>query len=123
MKTLGIIISASAFVLFSAGIASAHAFLDHAQPGVGSTVKDAPSEVNIWFTEKLEPAFSSIQLFDQQGTLIGKRKATVDSTNPVLLRLPTPKLGPGTYKVVWKVMSVDTHVTSGSFNFTVAASR
>jgi copper resistance protein C len=122
MKTLGAIASVCVTVLVGASIASAHAFLDHAQPAVGSTVKTPPAEISIWFTEKLEPAFSSIQLFDQQGAKIGKGKATVDSVNPELLRLTIPKLNPGTYKVVWKVMSVDTHLTSGSFNFTVSSS-
>jgi hypothetical protein len=37
------------------GEASAHAFLDHAQPRVGNTVATAPREVTLWFTQKLEP--------------------------------------------------------------------
>jgi len=55
----------------------------------------------------------------EQGAQVGKTRATVDSANPELLRLPVPKLHPGRYNVVWKVMSVDTHVSSGGFNFTV----
>jgi copper resistance protein C len=29
-------------------------------------------------------------------------------------------LSPGSYKVVWRVLSVDTHTTEGSFSFSVA---
>src|SRR6202011_73050 len=34
----------------------AHAFVDHAEPAVGSQIRSAPTQVKIWFTEKLEPA-------------------------------------------------------------------
>jgi methionine-rich copper-binding protein CopC len=30
-----------------------------------------------------------------------------------------PSLGAGTYKVVWLVVSVDTHVTNGNFTFRI----
>ena len=42
--------------------AHAHAFLDHASPRVGSTVAIAPRELLLWFTEKLEPAFSTVEV-------------------------------------------------------------
>jgi methionine-rich copper-binding protein CopC len=110
-------------LLFAATSAWAHAFLDHAEPAVGSKV-DAPlSEIKIWFTEKLEPAFSQIQLFDHHGKPVTQAHATVDPSDPSLLRLAVPALAPGSYKVTWKVMSVDTHMTVGNFSFTVRKPR
>src|SRR5205823_4109614 len=50
----------------SAGVL-AHAFLDHAAPSVGSTVRGSPAEVRVWFTEALEPAFSTLRVLDQAG--------------------------------------------------------
>ena len=35
------------------------------------------------------------------------------------LRVPLKALPPGTYKVIWRVLSVDTHRTQGSFTFRV----
>ncbi|MEY2616481.1 MAG: hypothetical protein QOH78_2254, partial [Verrucomicrobiota bacterium] len=32
-------------------LAEAHAFLDHADPKVGSTIHDPPTEVTVWMTE------------------------------------------------------------------------
>jgi copper resistance protein C len=110
-------------LLFPATSAWAHAFLDHAEPAVGSTVDAPPSEIKIWFTEKLEPAFSQIQLFDHHGKPVTQAHATVDPSDPSLLRLAVPALALGDYKVTWKVMSVDTHVTVGNFAFTVRKSR
>jgi methionine-rich copper-binding protein CopC len=30
-----------------------------------------------------------------------------------------PRLAPGTYRVMWRVISVDTHQTEGAFTFTI----
>jgi copper resistance protein C len=97
----------------------AHAFLQRAEPAVGSTVQTSPSEVRIRFTENIEPAFSSIQVFDPSGKEVDKHDVGLDRSDHALLHVSLPRLGAGIYKVVWRVVSVDTHVTSGSFTFQV----
>jgi methionine-rich copper-binding protein CopC len=97
----------------------AHAFLDHAEPGVGSEVHGTPAVVKIWFTQNLEPAFSVIELQDAQGRQIDKKDSYVDPQNKSLLLVSLPELRPGTYTVIWHVVSVDTHKTEGKFKFTV----
>ena len=110
-------------LLFTATSAWAHAFLDHAEPAVGSTVDTPVTEIRIWYTEKLEPAFSQIQVVDHHGKPVTQNRATVDADDPSLLKLSVPALAPGQYKVSWKVMSVDTHITVGTFSFNVRKSR
>jgi methionine-rich copper-binding protein CopC len=99
-------------------LAEAHALLDHASPRVGNTVTPAPSEVVLWFTQKLEPAFSSIEVRNEQGASVTTDKATVigDRTQ---MRVPLKAVPKGTYKVFWRVLSVDTHRTQGDFSFHV----
>jgi len=97
----------------------AHAFLQGAEPAVGSTVQTSPSEIRIRFTENIEPAFSSIQVFDPSGKEVDKHDVGLDRSDHALLHVSLPRLGAGIYKVVWRVVSVDTHVTSGSFTFQV----
>jgi copper resistance protein C len=98
--------------------AKAHASLDHASPRVGSTVNPAPKELVLWFTEKIEPKFSSIEVRNEQGATVTAGKATVvgDRTQ---LRVPLKTLLPGSYKVFWRVLSVDTHHAEGNFSFRV----
>ena len=109
-----------AFVLFgTASVSWAHAFLDHAEPAVGSQVHDPPAQVKIWFTERLEPALSRIQVFDAANSEVDKRDVHIDGSNPALLEVAIPPLKPGKYKVIWRVVSVDTHVTTGNFTFEV----
>ena len=97
----------------------AHAFLKDAGPGVGSTIQTSPSEVRIRFTENIEPAVSSIQVFDASGKEVDKRDLHLDRSDHALLHVSLPLLGAGIYKVVWRVVSVDTHVTNGNFTFRV----
>ena len=97
----------------------AHAFLKDAEPSVGSTVQTSPNEVRIRFTENIEPAFSRIQVFNASGKEVDKRDMHLDRSDQSLLHVSLPPLEAGTYKVVWRVLSVDTHVTKGDFTFRV----
>jgi copper resistance protein C len=111
----------SFFIIFLVESArlEAHAFLQRAEPGVGSTAQTSPAEVRIRFTENVEPAFSSIQVFDASGKEVDKRDVHLDRSDHALLHVSLPQLGAGTYKVVWRVVSVDTHVTNGNFTFRI----
>ncbi len=106
----------STLLLFVQG-SWAHAFVDHAEPAVGSQLHAAPDQVKIWFTEKLEPSLSKIQVFDPSGAEVDKRDVKLDPSNSALLIVSLPALKPGKYKVVWRAVSVDTHVTTGNFTF------
>jgi methionine-rich copper-binding protein CopC len=98
------------------GAAQAHAFLDHASPLVGSTVRAAPREVSLSFTQNLEAAFSSLQVTDAKGARVDQGKAQVSGST---MRIGLKSLSPGTYKVHWRALSVDTHTTEGNFSFHV----
>ena len=105
-------------LLLGAPAARAHAFLDHASPAVGSTVQRAPAAISLWFSEELEPAFSTVSVVDQAGHRVDSG-VQLDAQDATLLRVSLKPLPPGRYKVIWHVVSVDTHTTEGSFTFTV----
>ena len=108
-------------VLGTNSAAFAHAFLDHADPAVGSTVTAPPKEIRLWFTEKLEPAFSTLHVADGAGKTVDSGDGAVDSSDSMQLRVSLPALPPGTYRVIWRVLSVDSHTTEGDFTFEVKA--
>jgi methionine-rich copper-binding protein CopC len=97
----------------------AHAFLDHAEPKVGSTVTNSPAEIKIWFTQNLEPAFSTLEVQDAQGEEVDKKDSRLDDKDKSLFLVSLPPLPAGTYTVIWHAVSVDTHKTQGRFEFTV----
>ena len=97
-------------------LAEGHAFLDHADPKVGSTIHDPPSEVTLWMTENLEAAFSRLQVFDGKGVEVDKKDTRVNGSS---MAVSLQKLPSGTYHVSWQAVATDTHKTSGTFDFTI----
>jgi hypothetical protein len=100
--------------------AFAHAFLDHATPGVGATINSAPGELQLSFSQNIVPAFSGVTLKTAGGAEIPLGKAMLDAGSANTLHVKLGKaLPPGTYFVSWHVVSVDTHPTSGTYKFTI----
>jgi copper resistance protein C len=106
-------------VTLAAPTVQAHAFLDHASPAVGSTVPTAPETVTMWFTQELEPAFTTATVTDASGNTVDAGPAQIDPKDPTELRVALRKLSPGTYTVSWHALSVDTHTTTGHFTFEI----
>jgi methionine-rich copper-binding protein CopC len=116
MHGRSIVSLASLLLLLAVNDARAHAFLDHAEPRVGNKVAAAPREVTLWFTQKLESAFSAITVTNAAGQRVDTGKTRVNGNQmSVSLRAG----GAGTYHVTWHVLSVDTHTTDGNFTFQV----
>lgn len=96
----------------------AHAFLDHSMPAVGSTVATAPGSLRLHFTEAVVPHFCTVQVLDGRGQSVKVGAVSAEGGRTLVVALP--KLGPGSYTVVWHVTAEDTHKTEGRFGFTVA---
>ena len=101
------------------GVSHGHAFPDHADPRVGSIISVAPSQVRIWFTAALEPAFSTIVVQDAAGKKVDKGDGRVNPGDPTLLEAGLLPLPSGTYKVIWNVAARDGHRTIGDFTFVI----
>ena len=103
-------------LVLATGAAQAHAFLDHAEPRVGNKVARPPREVTLWFTQKLEPAFSSVTVTNAAGERVDSGKPRVSGEQ---MSISLRAGGAGTYRVNWHVLSVDAHTTEGNFTFQV----
>jgi methionine-rich copper-binding protein CopC len=114
----GLFLAFVAWVLV-VGLALAHSGLQRAEPPVESTLKRPPKELKLYFSERLEPAYSRARVEDGQGARVDRDDSRVDRSNPLLLRVTLPPLAPGTYTVIWRVLSVDSHITEGRFMFRV----
>jgi methionine-rich copper-binding protein CopC len=127
------VMSVAAFLLGATPVPTwAHAFPDHSDPRVGSTLKTPPSTVRIWFDGYLEPAFSTIEVHldsapgirppqNEESKRVDRDNGHVNSSDPTLLEVSLPVLPPGKYRVVWAVVAVDGHRTEGNFSFTIEA--
>ena len=95
-----------------------HTHLLKAEPGVDSTVKEAPRQVRLWFNERPEVALSaaSITTADHSPIAVVKLAATDDSLS---VAGPVPvTLDPGKYMVMWRTGSTDGHAVRWMYFFT-----
>ncbi|MFZ3354287.1 MAG: copper resistance protein CopC [Xanthobacteraceae bacterium] len=115
MRLLITVITSAVIMLAPVG-ADAHAHLDHASPPVGATVPTAPPDVTIWFTQKLEAAFSGVDITGPSGASVIAGAPQISGNT---MKIGIKADGPGAYHVRWRAVSVDTHKTEGNFTFTV----
>lgn len=121
MTSRTLALTAALAMLFGGATAAlAHARLTHASPAVGSTVKGSPPEIRLTLSEELEVAFSTIRVVDDQGQQVDNGDKALDPADHKILKITLRPLAPGSYKVIWRVLSVDTHVTEGDYKFRVA---
>jgi methionine-rich copper-binding protein CopC len=120
MRNLLAVALAAFCLLAFAPRAHAHARLTSAEPPVGGTVHAAPAQVEITFSEAVEPRFSTIEVVDAAGKAVDRHDVRIPSGDARHLAVSLGPIGPGQYKVIWHATSVDTHKTEGSFSFTVA---
>jgi methionine-rich copper-binding protein CopC len=99
--------------------AFAHAMLERASPPVGGEAGVSPPELDLTFSEGVEPLFSTIEVHNAAGAAVAVGKPHIAPGNDRRLVVDLPRLSPGTYTVIWHATSVDTHKTEGSYRFTV----
>lgn len=113
--SLALILGVAAFQT----LARAHAFPVRSDPRIGWTIPVSPPKVTIWFDGELEPAFSTITVYNSTKQQVDKGNSRVSGPDASVLEVDLPPLAPDTYHVYWKALSKDTHVTEGDFTFAI----
>lgn len=101
--------------LMVAPVVFAHAKPQQQSPLANAQVTEA-KEIRLQFSETLEPAFCTLQLFNENGVKITLAKPTIEDKT---LFVALPSLTKGRYTVKWSVVSVDGHRTKSSYHFFV----
>jgi methionine-rich copper-binding protein CopC len=96
-----------------------HASLVRSSPARRATLTTAPDRVQLWFNEAVEPRFSSVSVWDEAGQQIDLRDARVEPDDPKRLTVGLTPLKRGTYRVRFRVLSIDGHVVESDFTFTL----
>ena len=104
-------------VFIPAGSASAHAGLEESEPKPSSWLATSPTEVVLHFDESVGVVFARIKILDQDGKEVFEARPTRDANDHTTVRANIDKLGDGTWVVVWRVASADSHPVQGSFAF------
>src|SRR6266487_1666051 len=118
---IGVPLAVCLTLLFPA-IASAHAILLRSDPAKDSVLSIAPQQVRMWFSEDLNPAFSTVVVVNGENKRVDKQDAHVSPNDPTEMDLSLQSnLPPAVYIVIWRTDSAaDGHILRGSFIFSVA---
>ena len=119
VKVLGSLALPLLGVTVRPGLVESHAVLVKSFPAARAMLSRPPGRVQLWFSERLEPAFSSASVWSASGKQMDKRDAGVSSDDPKELAVSVGALEPGTYTVRFRILSVDGHVVEASFPFTI----
>ncbi|HET9905919.1 MAG TPA: copper resistance protein CopC, partial [Anaerolineales bacterium] len=99
---------------------SAHALLVSSNPEANAVLQQAPVQVEMIFSETLEPNLSSVTVFNSSNQTVDAGDVRVDPSDPRRMTVTLHSLPDGVYTVSWKALStVDGHQTVGTFPFAV----
>ncbi|HVX19196.1 MAG TPA: copper resistance protein CopC [Acidimicrobiales bacterium] len=110
---------AAGALLAAAAPASAHAVLLSSTPADGAVLRNAPSKVELHFSEHVTITLGSLRVVDANGHRVdlgNVRHGSATSDVAVDLRSNLPN---GTYVVGWHVISADSHPVHGGFLFSI----
>ena len=83
-----------------------------------------PTEIQIHFSERVEPRVSSITVLAPDGSRADLSNSAADPADPRVYRVGLKDGGAGTYTVSWQVISADDgHFAKGAYVFSVGNAR
>jgi len=99
--------------------ADAHAVLVRSSPAHRAVLTQAPERVDLWFNERLEPAYSTVSVWTEAGAQADGKDAAVAPDDARRLTVSLATRAAGRYTIKYRVLSVDGHVVDSSYDFTV----
>jgi copper transport protein len=106
-----------ALSLLLAAPASAHAVLVNSSPADGSRVDHQPAAVSLTFDEAVQPIAASDEVISASGARVDTGRLSQSRDGATVTLALKPGLPTGTYTAIWRVVSADTHIVSGSVTF------
>lgn len=102
--------------LLLASSLQAHTALEKATPADGAVMHQAPSALELGFTEEVQ--LLKLEITDAAGKAVSTSfKASADAHKT--FSIPLSALAPSAYKASWTVLGKDGHRVEGSVGFTV----
>ena len=106
-------------LLFQVNSVLAHATLVKSDPPRRASLSSSPTQIQLWFNEKIEGSYASVTVLDSNKKSITENNPEVVLDDPKSVVLNIPQMEPGRYTVQYRVMSVDGHVIASSYDFSI----
>jgi copper transport protein len=119
-RTIGLLIIVVLYSAWAVIPVSAHALLLRSNPQTNTILEKPPVQVELFFSEPLEPQLSSIKVIDSNNVVVDVGDVRVDPSDATRMTVSLRSLSEGVYTVTWKAVSaIDGHQTVGTYPFGV----
>jgi len=123
MRRVGTLVASLLSVLFLLGVAapeaSAHAALLKTTPQDSQILPSAPTEVTLTFGEDVTIGLGQLKVVTADGARVDSGVPTQTAGGSVVHIPLRSGLAEGSYVVIWRVVSADSHPVSGAFTFAI----
>ncbi|CAG1022540.1 Copper transport protein YcnJ [Patescibacteria group bacterium] len=113
----------SNFLLISALVLPApvyaHAIMVRSTPEKDAVLTESPKQVDVWFNDKVGTEYKALAVIDSKGKRVDNKDLVQEPADH--LYATVPNLPPDTYTVRYRVVSIDTHIVTGKYQFTIKA--
>lgn len=99
--------------------ALAHARLLQETPASGASLEEPPEQVRLRFSEPVDAEFDPLKVFDAEASRVDEDDARIDPNNARVLLAGLEDLPEGSYRVEWRVTSIDGHIVEDAYAFNV----
>ncbi|WP_347988322.1 copper resistance CopC family protein [Methylomonas sp. AM2-LC] len=106
-------------MLFTPIAAMAHAILVKSQPAKDEVLAQAPKQIDLWFNDAVRGEYKALAVIDSNGKRVDNHDVEQSITDGSNIHATVQSLIPGVYTVRYRVVSEDTHIVTGKFDFTV----
>lgn len=97
----------------------AHAIMVKSQPEADATLPESPKQVDVWFNDKVGSEYKALAVINSAGKRVDNKDIEQETFDPSHLYTTVTDLPPDTYTVRYRVVSLDTHIVTGKFKFTI----
>ncbi|WP_375090972.1 copper resistance CopC/CopD family protein [Peribacillus sp. RS7] len=114
---LWLVFSLFSLLLYPA-MASGHATVISSNPSPNEAMDTLPEKISIQFSENIQPAFHSLEVFSQDGDKIKIQDSTIsEQSEKILVAKWKGTIDEGIYYIKWRVVSSDGHPIEGTIPF------
>ena len=107
-------------VIISSPISAfSHAIMVKSQPEQNSTITVSPKQIDVWFNDKVGSEYKAVAVIDSKGNRVDNKDIQQEMLDGSHIYCTVPTLPADTYTVRYRVVSIDTHIVTGKFQFTI----
>jgi methionine-rich copper-binding protein CopC len=99
----------------------AHAILVRSTPAKDAVISESPKQIDLWFNDAVGSEYKALAVINSENKRVDNKDVGQEMLDKSHIYATVPVLPPGIYTVRYRVVSFDTHIITGKFQFTIKA--